>query len=167
MWVLAGAFPNGRVTGARADVWSSSDGINWSRTSNGAFPARYEASALAFGNKLWLMGGYGFGRHMNDVWSSPDGVNWTQATAHADWSKRASGRSVAYGGRMWLLSGISRSGSSEVWSSADGSAWSLATGDTGWGNRHSGDAVVFKGRIWMISGQIGSTLKNDVWQTSR
>ncbi len=163
MWIIGGAYATSGGTTPRSDVWSSSDGVTWTQTADGAFPARYGLSALAYDDKLWIMAGYG-GGYKNDVWSSPDGITWTEATSSAAWSTRHGSSSAVYDNKMWILGGSS--GGSEVWSSADGNTWSLATGDAGWGSRNSSGAAVLNNRIWLVAGLDGSTKKNDVWHTS-
>ena len=84
MWVLGGRDESSN----KNDVWSSSDGINWTQaTANAPWTARQEYTSVVFNNKMWVLGGYD-GSYKNDVWSSSDGVNWTQATANASlvWS---------------------------------------------------------------------------------
>lgn len=39
------------------DVWSSSDGVNWTEVSNGGFSARIKASTVAYAGKIYMFGG--------------------------------------------------------------------------------------------------------------
>ncbi|MDH3343358.1 MAG: hypothetical protein OEM07_06520, partial [Gammaproteobacteria bacterium] len=68
----------------RNDVWSSSDGINWTQeTEKTAFSGRFSHQVVSFndgsGDKLWLIGGDDISLK-NDVWSSSDGIEWRYGT---------------------------------------------------------------------------------------
>ena len=97
MWLMGG-WNNGRLPGHSAsnEVWSSSDGANWTQvTSHAGWTPRLAAGAVVFKDKMWILGGtenYYFGDEAslkNDVWSSADGKNWECVTPHAGWAPRA------------------------------------------------------------------------------
>jgi hypothetical protein len=76
MWVLGGF-----VAG---DVWSSSDGAQWTQTTAlapwiAAYSARWGHTSAVFNNKIWVMGG----NLNNDVWYM-DMHNVIKNMAH-DW----------------------------------------------------------------------------------
>jgi dihydrofolate reductase len=72
MWVFGGNTDAvGFVT--VNDVWSSTDGKNWTKIrGNGdanGFTARYQGASVLFEKKVWLIGGTNKDGHRNDVWS--------------------------------------------------------------------------------------------------
>ena len=55
MWIIGGY---GGGTTFYNDVWSSSDGSSWTKvTDNAGFSARYLHGAVAFKDRLWVIGG--------------------------------------------------------------------------------------------------------------
>lgn len=113
MYLVAGV-DNDYTTGyaiTQDDVWSSSDGVNWTQeTSAAAFSARSGAAAVYAEGKMWILGGNYIGNACyTDVWWSIDGKNWTQTT-----SSLGTGRSLAGAGvisnKMFAFGGGSLSG---------------------------------------------------------
>ena len=101
IWVIGGHDGTNRLN----DVWSSSDGSNWSMAS-GSFPAREGHSLVVLGGKMWIIGGYDGGTTFyNDVWSSSDGSSWTKVTDNADFSARYLHGAVAFKDRLWVIGG--------------------------------------------------------------
>jgi hypothetical protein len=173
-WVFGGSGGGGGY----ADVWSSSDGVDWVEvTSNPMWIERRGHSAVVFGNRIWLMGGnqsttgyWGF----NDVWHTTDGIDWTQ-TVPSDpariWPARFAHESVVFNGRIWVLGG--RYGGSyfnDVWSSADGIDWVEETSDAPWSPRGYFATAVYDDRLWVIGGvnESGGGINSfgDVWSTT-
>ena len=104
MWVLGGWADDPAGGSAHVgynDVWSSTDGLNWTQVrpntpgNPSVWEGRHCGGYAVFKNKIWIVGGDPLLKHyQNDVWSSSDGVNWEQATANAAWrltSIRSSG----------------------------------------------------------------------------
>ena len=55
MWVIGGISNSGS---AYDDVWSSSDGINWTEvTGNAGWSGPYGHASLVYDNKMWGLGG--------------------------------------------------------------------------------------------------------------
>jgi N-acetylneuraminic acid mutarotase len=73
IWILGGHSTGGQNLN---DVWSSSDGINWTQvTANAPWSARLEHTSIVFNNKIWVIGGMDDNSGLlNDVWSSSDGI---------------------------------------------------------------------------------------------
>ena len=64
------------------DVWSSADGLQWTKeTPVTAFPPRWSAALIVHQSELWLVGGYGLS-FRNDVWRSSDARNWHLGFSH-------------------------------------------------------------------------------------
>ena len=159
------------------DVWSSSDGINWTQqTANAAFPARQFHQVVNFndssGDKLWLIGGNN-GTLKNDVWSSSDGINWEQQTANAAFSARKKHQVVSFNDgssdKLWLIGGDDGSLKNDTWSSSDGINWTQQTANAAFSARSTHQVISFNNgsgdKLWLVGGNDGE-LKNDVWSSS-
>ena len=164
MWVIGGQ--NG--TNFYGDVWSSTDGGNWTETATAAFSGRGGHSSVVFNGKMWVIaGGYSYGAGGladSDVWNSPDGVNWTQVTANAAFGQRSGQESVVFNNKIWVIGGASAGGGTwynDVWSSPDGVTWTEATAAAGFSGRLSFGCQVYNGLIWVYSG-VNNT---DVWSS--
>ena len=66
IWLAGGMGANGPLS----DLWSSSDGIHWTRNDFAALPPRVNGALIAFRNKLWLCGGVAGDVVYNDLWCS-------------------------------------------------------------------------------------------------
>ena len=116
IWLIGGWY-NGRLPGhgASREVWSSTDGVNWTMaTKDAGWSPRFAAGAVVFKGRMWILGGtedYYFGDDAslkNDVWSSADGEDWKRETASAPWSPRAYHAAVVHDGKLWVIGEIGR-----------------------------------------------------------
>ena len=54
------------------DVWSSTNGVTWTRvTAEAQWQGRLYSTSLAFNNQMWVIGGVSLSGYINDVWFSP------------------------------------------------------------------------------------------------
>jgi len=119
--------------------------------------------ALAYGGKLWVIGGYDESAVLDEVYSSPDGVTWTQVTAAAAFGTRGFHECLSFNGKMWLIAGYDGAvRRNDVWYSTDGNTWTQATANAGFPVRDGFIALVYAGKMWVIG---GSTAPNDVWSS--
>jgi hypothetical protein len=177
MWMLGGWY-NGRMPGHEAghEVWSSTDGARWEQaTAAAGWSPRLAAAAVAFQDRMWLLGGtedYYFGDQKslkNDVWSSRDGKTWKLECEHAPWAPRAYHQAVVLDGRIYLFGGgnyvPTYETQGDVWSSADGVHWQRVTDRVPWHPRLWFSAVVYRDRIWVLGGWSNNPSQNwgDVW----
>jgi hypothetical protein len=169
MWILGGK-PDNNIASATNDVWSSSDGVNWTQvTASAAWPERSEHASFVFDNKMWITGGRhydGADINYNDVWSSSNGINWTQETASAGWSARWGLKSAVYDGKMWISGGFDSARKNDVWSSSNGINWTQETASAGWSARHYHGMIAMNSSLWVYGGTTGSGYVNDVWSSS-
>jgi hypothetical protein len=163
MWLLGGAASSGQANQLPSrffnDVWSSTDGVNWTQvTASASWPSRDNQTAVVFKNRLWILGGVG----RRDVWSSTDGKTWTQASATAQWSERLNNGGLVFDGRMWVFGGR---GLNDVWYSSDGKRWQLAFAQAPWSTRTAFHSVVFDNKLWIYGGKTGraDSWTGDVW----
>ncbi|MCF1423161.1 Kelch repeat-containing protein [Mangrovimonas futianensis] len=173
LWVIGGYHAsNGGINGGLLnDVWSSSDGINWTEevpnNSPKSFTPRTDHTTLVFQNKIWVISGGGTASLLNDVWSSPDGITWTQETASANFPARYAHTSVVFDNRIWIIGGRSQSSSylNDVWSSTDGVTWTQETNNAAFMPRGFHSCGVFQEKIWVIGGYVSGNM-NDIWSSS-
>jgi hypothetical protein len=161
LWLLGGAESSGSVdktpTRFFNDVWFSTDGVNWTQvTANASWGGRGGHLGLAFGNKMWVIGGEG----RRDVWSSVDGKTWTQATATAEWSARRGAGGLVFDGKMWIFGGLELN---DVWASSDGKRWRTVFAHAPWTTRSAEHSVVFDNKLWIFGGKTG---RDDSWVES-
>jgi len=159
LWVIGG-FGNG----AKNDVWSSLDGVDWSLvTNNAAFEARLNHTSVVFDNKIWVIGGNDSQQNIrNDVWYSEDGSTWVEATNAADFPPRYLHTSVVFDDKMWVIAGFGNGRKNDVWYSSDGVNWLEATANALFSPRQDHNTLVFDNKIWLIGG-FDNKRKNDVW----
>jgi hypothetical protein len=155
------------------DVWSSSDGRNWTElTANATFSPRRYLKVATFNNKLWVIGGIDANSKRNDVWSSTDGRNWSLVTADAGFSPRDNPVVVVFDNKLWVIGGQDDRHDlvNDVWSSSDGNTWTQFTDNAGF-NRTADfylSGVVFDNRIFIIDTAISKENfgRNEIWSSS-
>jgi len=107
-------------------VWSSSDGKNWTLVNDNApFEVREYLPVTVFNDRLWIVGGGNEGLplvtmdmavhpenyfYFNSVWSSADGNNWTLETEHAGFNPRYGMGVVTFHNKIWVLGGYPQVG---------------------------------------------------------
>lgn len=155
LWIIAGATPKGSaVFYSRSDVWSTSDGIVWEKTTDSAaFPARVWHAAAVFDGKMWVFGGTDtrkVAKDHGDAWYSEDGVTWTLANASA-FSPRAFLKSVVFQNKLWILGGNSHGTVlKDIISSSNGITWATLQGVTGFNpTDHFFLAASFNDQVWI------------------
>ena len=176
MWLLGG-WANGRLANASAsnEVWSSSDGTNWTRHPTPGWEPRLGLSAASKDGKIWITGGTTSYYHgtpqslRNDVWMSNDGGAWINVAIEAPWSRRAYHTAIVHEGNLVLMGGGNYTPTyfalNDVWSTEDGYRWKLLTSNAEWSPRIWFSAVSYRGYIWLIGGWSSDPYHNynDVW----
>lgn len=173
---LAGGFDGSRY---HNDVWSSSDGVIWSRVVDAAEWSPRTTTLVVFKEKLWLLGGGVIdGDRPNDpnshkeLWSSADGKRWTSVKTDLD--RKWRGTPVVFDNKLWLV-GANRGGTFEsaVWVTEDGTSWKELSAP--WSPRGAVAAWVVGDRLFMTGGKSSHTengeikfvYSNDVWAMTR
>lgn len=175
LWVIGGRGFSGYMN----DVWSSSDGTNWTevKPSETASPTHFSKrvghAVVSFNNQMWLIGGYSTESYtyLNDVWTSSDGANWTltASVTQSTFSARAHHTVVVFNNKMYMMGGTDDiSKFSDVMSSTDGLNWTSVVNVSGFGRRSNHSSVVFGSKIWVIGGSSDSSTlyNNDVLYSS-
>ena len=188
IWVIGGQRDayNGNLYGEKCnDVWSTTDGINWTREIQFA---RWAPRGLIHGRAvlddvIYLMGGSAhYSAVYNDVWAyHGDGIQWSLKALHAPWKPRYWHTVASFDQKIWLIAGDVDNGgvnfrrdwrslSNEVWYSSDGASWTQQKG-VFWEPRHAAAAVEFKNQLWLVGGityhpessNNGREVTNEVW----
>ena len=107
IWIFGGGNYLPSYTGLN-DVWSSSDGVNWTQvTDHAAWPPRIWFSAVEYRNCMWVLGGWSNdpSKNWNDVWYTADGVNWKELKTPTIWSERHEHSAYVLDDKIWVVAG--------------------------------------------------------------
>jgi hypothetical protein len=119
LWILGGAIQAYHPFRAYTDVWSSSDGRNWTKVSDGPWLPRMWNTAVVYRDRMWLIGGFRADptwNNFNDVWYSADGVNWRQMLSPRVWSPRHELSAYVFKDMIWVVGGNAWPLMNDVWS---------------------------------------------------
>ena len=119
LWILGGAIQAYHPFRAYTDVWSSSDGRNWTKTADGPWPPRMWNTAVVYRDRVWLIGGFRgepTWNNFNDVWYSSDGVEWKQMPSPRIWSPRHELSAYVFKDKIWVVGGNAWPLMNDVWS---------------------------------------------------
>ena len=100
------------------DVWSSTDGVHWTRvTEKTPWHPRLWFTSVVYRNRMWVLGGWSNNPSKNwgDAWYSKDGKTWTEYKTSTTWKARHEHSAYVLGGKLWIAGGHARPLSSEVW----------------------------------------------------
>jgi hypothetical protein len=118
MWVIGGGT-YGTPQYLYNDVWSSTDGINWTRVAaTTPWQPRIYHNVTVYDGRMWVIGGdggNGFG-DLGDAWSSADGVHWKQVP-NVPWLARHAASVAVFNNAIWLTGGTTNFNGSmdDVW----------------------------------------------------
>ena len=116
IWLLGGGTYDTPTTPTRAfynDVWSSTDGVRWTRhVERAAWPPRQYHEVAAFDDRLWVLEGYQPTGNSADVYCSPDGVAWQEVLA-TPWAPRHAASVFVFRDALWMVAGNNMR--SDVW----------------------------------------------------
>ncbi|HVZ79174.1 MAG TPA: hypothetical protein VHE12_00075 [bacterium] len=167
-WVIGGLH----FDSPSNDVWSSTDGKDWTKATTAGFTPREDFGAVVFNNALWVAGGGASGSlRPADIWYSGDGIQWVKAVPNAPWGPRDGFSLTVWNGQMWLVGGRG-SGNflNDVWTSPDGFQWTRVTANADFSPRDLHQTIVAGGRLWVMGGEEldggNLYLLSDVWSTS-
>jgi hypothetical protein len=112
IWILGGGtYDTPKIADRKFfnDVWSSADGVTWTRHVESApwAPRQYHDVAV-FDGRMWVMeGGYKVvdgSPNRNDVWYSADGVNWYEVP-NTPWKPRHAASVFVFDNALWMVAG--------------------------------------------------------------
>lgn len=117
LWVMGGGnyVPEYQ---AFNDVWSSEDGVTWTKVTDAApWHPRLWFSAVPYRDQLWVLGGWSKVPEQNwgDVWYSKNGKDWKQLKTETTWKERHEHSVFIFKDQLYLAGGHAKPLSSEVW----------------------------------------------------
>ena len=149
------------------DIWSSTDGIHWTKVADHApWTPREWPRVLVFKDALWLVGGQGH----SDIWRSEDGKNWKQLRTDSPWHNRFDYGTEVFENILWVYGGReedSRKAYKDVWYSIDGKSWQLQIAEAPWTARSGSNSVAFKGKLLLYGGKHtghADSFSGDIWE---
>ncbi len=172
LWVISGKGNSDFYN----EVWSSPDGITWTRvTQDAPFAQNSSLGLVVINNRLWVLGGDGTGEiGYTHVWNSGDGITWTQVTDQTPFRLRVCAGITVFNGRIWVIGGDTKNYpqqstwdlAHDVWYSTDGITWTETTDGAAFSPRSNFPATSFDDKLWVIGGWNGSAVFNDVWYST-
>ena len=102
MWILGGSHNpgTGSVTSFN-DVWSSTDGTNWTLVlANAPWQSGYQGASFVYDNKLCVTASSVSGNGNDQIWSTTDGANWTLMNGCPGWAGRMRMACMVYNSKM-------------------------------------------------------------------
>lgn len=166
--VLTGGYDLGTNT-RLAEVWMSSDGVNWTNETptENMFIKRAFHNAVVFNNQICLLGGDETGNRSDAIWVSDDAINWTEVIPETDHFSHVSGVGVAiFKERIWYIGGYAGINGTlgEVWSCEDVNSWTWEVPNAMYSPlRFDHRAVVFNSKLYIFAGREGGEIYNDIW----
>jgi len=163
MWISNGWRPKRGTRDAffSPDLWSSSDGVNWTLVTDKT-PYDPYSEMVVFQGKVWAIKG--------SVWNSTAGVQWRKVLDQTPFGGRGYGEAVVFKDRIWQLGS-----GADVWSTADGVNWTCSTEKAPFGKRMGSAVAAYDGKLWLMAGNTPGandpvekgykdvTTHNDVW----
>jgi hypothetical protein len=116
IWVLGGGKYNMPDSYALNDVWSSEDGITWTKVGNAQWPEKIWFSALVYQNRMWVVGGWNKDSlNQEGIWYSADGKVWTRLEVSDTWRARHEQSAVVLNDAILIAGGHADPLTREVW----------------------------------------------------
>jgi hypothetical protein len=117
LWLFGGGnyVPNYQ---ALNDVWSSRDGVTWTRILEHApWPERIWFSAAVYRDRMWVLGGWSNNPYQNwgDVWFSRNGIDWNELKTSTTWPPRHELSSFVLRDKLWVAGGFMNPVANDVW----------------------------------------------------
>ena len=117
MWILGGGTYDTPKVPKRQfynDVWSSADGVAWTRhVETARWPPRQYHDVAVFDDRMWVLEGYHEqGGNRSDVWYSSDGVAWSELP-NTPWKPRHAASVFVHDNALWMVAGNNME--SDVW----------------------------------------------------
>ncbi len=104
---------------ATNDVWSTEDGVQWTRVTEAApWHPRLWFSTAVYRDHLWVLGGWSNypTKNWGDVWYSKNGRDWTELKTAVCWKERHEHSAWVLQDQLWIAGGHAQPLSHEVWS---------------------------------------------------
>jgi len=172
VYIIGGTeqYHNGDRKSLLNDVWSSSDGVNYSIVTTSAnFLPRAFHQAFVHGGKLCVIGGGSYKPDSfayNDLWCSRNGKDFDLIVQNLPFTPRIWFSVIVHDGYVWVLGGDdikNRKLLNDIWVSKDLINWAEVKFEKIWSPRHEHSAVLVKDTIYIVGGN-ASPLSNEIWK---
>lgn len=100
------------------DVWSSPDGIAWTRVIEHApWSERQWFVSEVFADRLWVIGGFSNreSKNLGESWYTEDGTTWTRFAPEPHWSARHEVTPYVFKKALWVVAGNAWPLVNDVW----------------------------------------------------
>jgi len=109
MWILGGGLygppPSWRPEVYYNDIWTSVNGIDWTRvTAEPSWLPRIHHSVSVYADRMWVLAGHDSDGLKNDVWVSGDGIDWRELP-DTPWVARHAASTLVHRNTLWLVAG--------------------------------------------------------------
>lgn len=141
------------------DIWSSTDGLDWTLESASApFGEVFHHTVTEYNGRWYLI-------YASSVYSSANGIDWdfetTTSFAAANYQK-----TVVFNNALYVIGGLSSSALrvNEVWRTTDGITWEevTLTGDV-FTPRINHTVTPYNGKVYIIGGRAGTTIYREIF----
>jgi hypothetical protein len=155
------------------DIWSSSDGIHWTRLST-EIPFTVAAPSCAVSKcKLWLLGGeWTWADREKKLWSSGDGIHWDCVNAELPFTTDFNTILLSWNDELFLTknpNGEPPFHLEDYWTSSDGVTWKLKS-DQHWVDWYehetASSAVVHQDKIFAFEKGALPTNLHNIWSSA-
>lgn len=146
------------------DVWSTTNGVNWTKVAGEAtIGARTGHAMTSFQNKLWVYGGMNAKGLLGDLHYSLDGATWNRVALPEKIVPRYGHSLVGFGNELYLMGGqTDKEFSNTVWRATGGMDWKrVAVAE--WQPRAWAQTFVANGKLFIVGGRNASQDFTDVW----
>jgi hypothetical protein len=155
VWILSGWRYENNTYHSRSDVWSSANGVDWTKELDSANYHPY-SEFIVFKGKMWAFDSL--------TYSSIDGREWKIEATNIPF--KTAGRIVSIHDKLVCVV------DSSIYYSKDGKKWKRRKGNSPWGVRYWFGLHSFKGKIYYFGGGLGKYADpksekyfNDVWSS--
>lgn len=141
------------------DIWSSTDGLNWTLESDSLpFGPVFHHTVTAFNGRWYLI-------HESAVYSSSNGVDW-EFEAVTDFAASNYQKTVVLNDALYVLGGLTAANTrvNEVWRTTNGTSWEEVTlsGDV-FTPRINHTVTAYNGKAFIIGGRSGTTIYREIF----
>jgi hypothetical protein len=144
--------------------------IGWIKEVEGLPFGKRGGPIVEFNNKLWMLGGYGYGNYYNDIYSTIDGINWIYETT-APWCGRSGHAVTIHNDKIYISGGeiAYHQSINDVWHTEDMINWVQDTDEAQFAVRKNHQMISFQNELWIISGYatLSTTIRySEIWKSA-
>jgi len=168
IWLIGG---ENKYDDLKADVWSSSDGRNWTRqTSFAPIGRRTNHQAVVHNNKIYVLGGKSDVSQQHDGTWTFNGVAWNQESTENAFGPRFGMDIEFFNGKWTLIGGYRIAGypageQKDIWQSDDLIQWIKVVDDFGIEGATHQQLVKFDDKLWLTGeDELRSSADGIAWE---